>query len=125
MTPDEQSQVEEFMEGMMVDLTYDIVTKKVILSDYINTAEQVVLSYDPFATGEIDQSWLLQDLMEYYIDIEDYEKCAKLLQMKISVESGELDLSDRIYLKDEDFIDINPDIQTLIASHHLNRYNLN
>jgi hypothetical protein len=57
--------------------------------------------------------------------MEEYEKCAKLLQMKISVESGELDLSDRIYLKDEDFIDINPDIQTLIASHHLNRYNLN
>ena len=31
MTPEEQSKVEEFMEGIMVDLTYDIVTKKVIL----------------------------------------------------------------------------------------------
>ena len=37
MTPEEYGKVEEFMEGYMLDLTYDIVTKKVALSELVNT----------------------------------------------------------------------------------------
>ena len=127
MTPEEQGKVEDFMEGYMLDLTYDIVTKKVILSDLVNTDEEVILSYDPFAIGEIDQVWLLQDLIDYYIETEEYEKCAKLLKMKIKVEKGTLDLSDRIYLTDEHFINEEEDqaIQELIRDLLNNNFNKN
>ncbi len=127
MTPEEYSKVEDFMEGYMLDLTYDIVTKKVILSDLVNTDEEVILSYDPFAIGEIDQVWLLQDLIDYYVSTEEYEKCAKLLKMKILVEKGLLDLSDRIYLTDEHFLTEEQDmvIQALIDELLKNNFNKN
>lgn len=127
MTPEEYSKVEDFMEGYMLDLTYDIVTKKVVLSDLVNTDEEVILSYDPFAIGEIDQVWLLQDLIDYYVSTEEYEKCATLLKMKIKVEKGLLDLSDRIYLTDEHFLTEEQDmvIQALIDELLKNNFNKN
>ena len=127
MTDDEQSKVEAFMEGYMLDLTYDIVTKKVLLSDLVNSDDEVILSYDPFSIGEIDQAWLLQDLIDYYIETEEYEKCAKLLKMKIKVERGLLDLSDRIYLTDEHFMTEEQDrvMESLINEILNNKFNKN
>ncbi len=127
MTPEEYGKVEEFMEGYMLDLTYDIVTEKVALSELVNTDEEVILSYDPFAIGETDQVWLLQDLIDYFVTTEEYEKCAKLLKMKIKVENGTLDLSDRIYLTDEDFLNEEQDmiIQSLIDELLKNNFNKN
>jgi hypothetical protein len=127
MTDDEQSKVEAFMEGYMLDLTYDIVTKKVLLSDLVNSDDEVILSYDPFSIGEIDQAWLLQDLIDYYIETEEYEKCAKLLKMKIKVERGLLDLSDRIYLTDEHFMTEEQDnvLESLINEILNNKFNKN
>ena len=104
MTQEDWNKAEEFLEGYMIDLTYDIVTRKRKLKDLINSDEEVILSYDPFAQGETDQSWLLQDMIDYYVEYEEYEKCAKLLKLKIKVDKGLLDLSDIIYLKDEHFI---------------------
>ncbi len=124
MTSDDKNKVHEYIEGYMLDLTYNIVTKKIVLSELVNSSEEVILSYDPFAIGDIDQSWLLQDLIDHYIETEEYEKCAKLLQMKHKVESGALDLSDRIYLKDEDFKEYDSNISDLIEEYK-NKYNQN
>ena len=94
MTQDEWNNAEHFIEGYMLDLTYDIITKRVNLKDLINSDEEIILSYDPFLIGETDQSWLLQDLIDYYVEQEEYERCAKLLTMKLKVDKGTLDLSD-------------------------------
>ena len=127
MTQEDWNKAEEFLEGYMIDLTYDIVTRKRKLKDLINSDEEVILSYDPFAQGETDQSWLLQDMIDYYVEYEEYEKCAKLLKMKIKVDKGLLDLSDIIYLKDEHFITAEQElmIQNLIKDLTDNSYNKN
>ena len=103
MTQDQWDKAEDFMEGYMLDLTYDIVTQKIKLTDLIDSDEEVILAYDPFGVGETDQVWLLQDLIDYYIETEEYERCAKLLSLKVQVEKGSLDLSKRIYLNESDF----------------------
>jgi len=104
MTQDEWNKAEDYLEGYMLDLTYDIVTGTKQLKDLINTDQEVILSFDPF-DPDIDQVWLLQDLIDWYVETEEYEKCAKLLRMKLKVEKGILDLSPQLYLKDELFID--------------------
>ena len=78
MSQDEWNNAEEYMEGYMVDLTYDIITKKTNLKSLLNSNDDVILSYDPFNEGETDQVWLLQDLIDHYIEVEEYEKCATL-----------------------------------------------
>ena len=127
MTQEDWNKAEEFLEGYMIDLTYDIVTRKRKLKDLINSDEEVILSYDPFAQGETDQSWLLQDMIDYYVEYEEYEKCAKLLKLKIKVDKGLLDLSDIIYLKDQHFITAEQElmIQNLIKDLTDNSYNKN
>ena len=127
MTQDEWNKAEDFIEGYMLDLTYDIVTQKKHLKDLINSDNEIILSYDPFLIGETDQSWLLQDLIDYYVDTEEYEKCAILLKMKIKVDKGTLDLSDRIYLKDELFITAEEDqmLKGLIDEFINNKHNKN
>ena len=125
MTQEEWNNAEHFLEGYMLDLTYDIVTQKVKLTDLIDTNQEVILTYDPFAIGETDQSWLLQDLIDYYVELEEYERCAKLLTMKLKVDKGILDLSDVLYLKNEDFDEYDIAIQNLIDDVLGNRYNKN
>ena len=125
MTQEEWNNAEHFLEGYMLDLTYDIVTQKIKLTDLIDTDHEVILTYDPFAIGETDQSWLLQDLIDYYVEQEEYERCAKLLTMKLKVDKGTLDLSDRLYLKNEDFDEYDIAIQNLIDDVLGNGYNKN
>ena len=125
MTQEEWNNAEHFLEGYMLDLTYDIVTQKIKLTDLIDTDHEVILTYDPFAIGETDQSWLLQDLIDYYVEQEEYERCAKLLTMKLKVDKGTLDLSDILYLKNEDFDEYDIAIQNLIDDVLGNGYNKN
>ena len=127
MTQDEWNRAEEYLEGYMLDLTYEIVTQKRKLTDLINSDDEVILSYDPFSIGEIDQVWLIQDLIDWYIEEEEYEKCAELLRLKIKVEKGITDLSDIIYLRDEDFLteEENSAIDELIKDLLSNNYNKN
>ena len=47
MTQEEWNNAEDFLEGYMIDLTYDIVTRKIKLTDLIRTDEEVILLYDP------------------------------------------------------------------------------
>ena len=83
MTQEEWNNAEHFLEGYMLDLTYDIVTQKVKLTDLIDTDQEVILTYDPFAIGETDQSWLLQDLIDYYVELEEYERLSHIPQKDI------------------------------------------
>ncbi len=104
MTQEEWNNAEEYLEIYMVDLTYDIVTSKIKLTDLLRTNEEVILTYDPFDIEGTDQAWLLQDLIDHYEAEEEYERCSILLKMKKKVEKGLLDLSGVLYLKDEDFV---------------------
>ena len=131
MTQEDWDKSKEYLEGYMLDLTYDIVTQKIVLKDLLESDGEVILSYDPFDNGETDQAWLLQDLIDYYIEEEKYERCAKLLKLKVKVERGLLDLSPILYLKDEWFVD-NAIIETeesavkkLIDEVLKNKYNQN
>ena len=127
MTQDEWNNAEHFIEGYMLDLTYDIITKRVNLKDLINSDEEIILSYDPFLIGETDQSWLVQDLIDWYVEQEEYEKCAKLLKIKIRIDKGLLDLSSIIYLKEKDFQEAEADlaVKALIKEVLGNNYNKN
>ncbi len=125
MTQEEWNNAEHFLEGYMLDLTYDIVTRKIKLTDLIDTDQEVILTYDPFAIGETDQSWLLQDLIDYYVEQEEYERCAKLFKMKLKVDKGILDLTDILYLSDEDFDEYDIAIRNLIDDVLGNSYNKN
>ena len=127
MTQDEWNRAEEYLEGYMLDLTYEIVTQKRKITDLINSDDEVILAYDPFSIGETDQVWLIQDLIDWYIEEEEYEKCAELLRLKIKVEKGITDLSDIIYLRDEDFLteEENSAIDELIKDLLSNNYNKN
>ena len=127
MTQDEWNNAEHFIEGYMLVLTYDIITKRVNLKDLINSDEEIILSYDPFLIGETDQSWLVQDLIDWYVEQEEYEKCAKLLKMKIRIDKGLLDLSSIIYLKEKDFQEAEADlaVKALIKEVLGNNYNKN
>ena len=120
MTQEEWNRAEEFLEDYMVDLTYDIVTRKVKLTELIRTDEEVILLYDPFDKEGVDQVFLLEDLMDHYESEEQYERCAILLKMKKKIEKGLLDLSDVLYLRDEDFV-----IDELINEALGNNYNKN
>ena len=127
MTQEEWDSAQEFLEGYMLDLTYDVVTQKKKLKDLINSDEEVILTYDPFLIGETDQCWLLQDLIDWYVEQEEYEKCAELLKMKIKVEKGTLDLSSIIYLREEQFVSAEQSrlIEELLSDLTNNNYNKN
>ena len=114
---------DDFNEAVFMETTYKVVTKKVTLRDLCNKSDDIILSYDPFAKGEVDQVELVEDLIEYYIETEEYEKCQELLNIKEKIEKRELDLSDRIFIKDEDIIQ--DEISHLIYSYKHNKFNLN
>ena len=58
-----------------MNYAYMIVTGKATFDDLISTESEVMLPYNILAEEEIDYNVLI----EYFEDVEDYEKCAELL----------------------------------------------
>ena len=66
------------------DNTYDILMGKVTMNELFNQDVDVPLLVDPSndIISNSTKSQILDGMMEYYIEGEEYEKCSKLLELK-------------------------------------------
>ena len=67
---------EEFVQGY--NNSFDLLTRKATLDDIINRTP--IDSHVFFITNphELNEPWAVEEMMEYFIEEEEYEKCAEL-----------------------------------------------
>jgi hypothetical protein len=70
------------------DASYKILTGKSSLTEVYDTNDKfIALFFDPFTT-KLDGLVVIQNLIDYYEEIENYEYCAELTNLKLSVTNG-------------------------------------
>jgi|MDSZ01.2.fsa_nt_gb hypothetical protein len=62
---------------LAVETTYKIVTGKLDIDEF-QTNGRLYMLYDPVDVTEKELKTVLQDIIEYYIDTEEYEKCQEI-----------------------------------------------
>ena len=62
---------------LAVDTTYKIVTGKIAIEEF-KTNGRLYMLYDPIDVTEKEIEDILNDIIEYYIDTEEYEKCKEI-----------------------------------------------
>ena len=76
------------------EMTYQIVIGDMSVEMLLNKKPTASLLYNPFDLTNKDFLILLDDLLEYYIGIEEYLKCAKLRDIKSAKDSHNDIISD-------------------------------
>jgi len=60
------------------NLTYKMFTGKLSITDVLSRYKNVELLYDPYEFSSDEFVDILEEMLDYYIEIEYYERCAKL-----------------------------------------------
>jgi hypothetical protein len=77
----------DLLKDEAFEMTYQIVIGDMSVEMLLNKKPTASLLYNPFDLTNKDFLILLDDLLEYYIDIEEYLKCAKLRDIKSAKDS--------------------------------------
>ncbi len=85
--------------GQAIETTYMIVTGQLTLENIQDKGRGIFMMYDPTNLKEKELKDILEDIIEYYIDTEEYEKCQKVKQL---LNSNLKDLIAKITYKKED-----------------------
>jgi|TARA_R110002167_G_scaffold34255_2_gene109262 hypothetical protein len=94
------------------ETTYLVVTGKLKLEDLGGTGREVFMLYDPILVEESELVDVLNDVIDYYIETEEYEKCQEiknLLDSNLSKLIPKITYSDKLI---EKFTDRNEGITT-------------
>ena len=70
-----------FDEHTLMLQSYYVITNQVGYEQLLNREMKVTLMFDPTDEYE-DRNEIFDELIEYFEDIEEYEKCAELLHSK-------------------------------------------
>jgi len=79
----------DIVEDEVFETTYQIVVGDMSIEMLVNTHPTVNLLYDPFELSNRDFIFLLDKLINHYIDKEEYLKCAKLRDIRAARDSHE------------------------------------
>ena len=79
LSESEKYEMEQIMVQRAFENSYKVITKKVTFEELMELkgvfGQKAVLIYDP---GEGYDDMVLEDMIDYFEDEEDYEKCAEL-----------------------------------------------
>lgn len=75
-TMDKDAGLEEAFET-----TYLVVTGKLKLENLGGTGREIFMLYDPIDVGEAELKSVLNDVIDYYIELEEYEKCQEIKEL--------------------------------------------
>tara|TARA_R110001583_G_scaffold749_5_gene6889 strand:+ start:4673 stop:4984 length:312 start_codon:yes stop_codon:yes gene_type:complete len=83
MSLEEKVEYENYIVEQAFENSYRVLTKKVSFEDLLDAKEKYgvkgIMIFDP--NDDLDQD-VYDDIIYYYEDLEDYEKCAELLKEK-------------------------------------------
>jgi len=90
-------------EGLDVafESTYRLVTGKTDITSVASSTSEVFILYDPYYLDIPELTDIVNDIIEYYIETEEYEKCQELKEILDSGKKGLTELIKRITLSDE------------------------
>jgi len=60
------------------NLTYKMFVGKLTIKDVLHRYRNIELMYDPYELDQKEFISIVEDMLDHYIDLEEYEKCAKL-----------------------------------------------
>jgi len=60
------------------NLTYKMFVGKLSIKDVLSRYKNIQLMYDPYEFDSDEFILILDDMLDHYIDLEEYEKCAKI-----------------------------------------------
>ena len=79
MSETEQLEMEQMMVELAFENSYKVITKKITFEKLLDVRDKfgskAILIYDPHEGWDID---VVEDLIAYFEEIEEYEKCAEL-----------------------------------------------
>ena len=77
----EMKQEEEIIYNSMF-WSYMVLTKQITFDDLLDLDEEFGLIFDPNEFAKADALEIIDVLVEYFIDLEAYEKCQDLIEAK-------------------------------------------
>tara|TARA_R100000900_G_scaffold72514_2_gene57138 strand:+ start:109 stop:366 length:258 start_codon:yes stop_codon:yes gene_type:complete len=77
-----------FDEDKCFNNTYELVTGKKTLSDFLDNDDQLWFLYNPQKEKLRYNDPIYDDLIEYFIYTEEYEKCKELVEMQERLKSA-------------------------------------
>ena len=83
------------------NMTYKMFTGKLSIKDVLYRYKNVELLYDPYEFSSEEFIDILDELLDYYIEIEHYERCAEIRDILADKKSHK-DIIDNITLSDAD-----------------------
>jgi len=81
------------------ETTYLVVTGKIKLESLGGTGREIFMLYDPLSVEKTELKEILNDIIEYYIEIEEYEKCQEIKEL---LDSSLDELIPKITYSDDD-----------------------
>ena len=81
------------------ETTYLVVTGKIKLESLGGTGREIFMLYDPLDVDEKELKDIFADLIDYYIETEEYEKCQEIKEL---LDSSLSDLIPKITYSDDD-----------------------
>lgn len=90
-------------EGIDVafESTYRLVTGKTDITSVASSTSEVFILYDPYYLDIPELTDIVNDIIDYYIETEEYEKCQELKEILDSGKTGMTKLIEKITLSDE------------------------
>lgn len=90
-------------EGIDVafESTYRLVTGKTDITSVASSTSEVFILYDPYHLDIPELTDIVNDIIDYYIETEEYEKCQELKEILDSGNIGMTKLIEKITLSDE------------------------
>tara|TARA_R110001592_G_scaffold75219_5_gene227757 strand:+ start:1232 stop:2095 length:864 start_codon:yes stop_codon:yes gene_type:complete len=90
-------------EGLDVafESTYRLVTGKTDITSVASSTSEVFILYDPYYLDIPELTDIVNDIIDYYIETEEYEKCQELKEILDSGKIGMTKLIEKITLSDE------------------------
>lgn len=75
----ERLETEYFLLDKAFRNSFEIIIGATTLKFCLKETEQVILAHDPESPLDTDKNWeSLQNMLDYFIEEEEYEKCAKI-----------------------------------------------
>ena len=90
-------------EGLDVafESTYRLVTGKTDITSVASSSSEVFILYDPYFLDIPELTDIVNDIIDYFIETEEYEKCQELKEILESGKIGMTKLIEKITLSDE------------------------
>jgi len=91
-------------EGLDVafESTYRLMTGKTNISSIASSSKEVFILYDPYYLDILELKDIINDIIDYFIQTEEYEKCQELKEILESGDKGMNELIGKITLSEDE-----------------------